>query len=307
MQPSDSRPTPLIEEETEDNCNGHFPRDPSPVPTEIIDLEPEPGLEPLPPPDWPQECRNLGISVHDYAYDAKVLKAPSIWKPPLLSLAIHDTHIRRPGAQDFQLDGMALYRLLEMGWVTEEEAKRYWTEEDCKRRDTYKNQPGGLGPLVVVPPRNRPTRKFRNELRNHWFPREEGDIPDSEIWQPDDLPDSWGGEGHWVLEDIALSNEHVAKKARLEADGDTDDKTYVATPLNTPQNSFTRTRSASAVEISPAREPSPVPTFFSQPVSSSKPTSPRPRSPRPKSPLQRTSQLGRRQRGLSRNDTILTL
>lgn len=83
---------------------------PSPVPTEIIDVEPE---------DFVSTSKRHGVKVRDFLLEPTTVRAPEVWVRPIQTLAQHDTYIRRPhSAQYYSLSGKSLWRLLKIGWVS---------------------------------------------------------------------------------------------------------------------------------------------------------------------------------------------
>ncbi|CAL1702964.1 unnamed protein product [Somion occarium] len=198
------------------------PCPPSPVPTEIIELEPSPDV------DHVDACVENGIKVRDFAYenlpDSCVIA--HVWRNPINILAIHDRGIRRPSRHArYRLDGMNLYRLLESGWVTEKEAKMYWQKADWEAMEQYKARPGRAQVLLMSPEREKPTKRYRLlVMKANEDPDRE--IPDSEIWMPDDEPGMWDGEGDTVIgkklpEPLRPvhadpQDAHIAKKRKLD-------------------------------------------------------------------------------------------
>ena len=304
----------------QDKLDSDKAREPSPVPTEIIEVEQD--------IDFIQECKDAGIAVHDYIDESAGLAAPSVWTGALSALALHDTHIRRPENKSYQVDGMSLYRLREIGWVTDAEADLYWREVDWERLNKYRNRPGGPAPFTVVPKRNLPFRVLRNAIRQEMFPSKAGDTPDEKIWQPEDTVDNWDGEGDYTLprhkrQEVTetiwkafpslAEDNHVDKKRRCtqeEDAGDTDYETAQETPLNSPRGSPRRSHTkTSSKTTTPTRSPTSRPTSLSQPT----PSPSRPHSSRRRAgasqPLRRTERLtsipqGRR---LMRSETMLRL
>lgn len=180
---------------------------PSPVPTEIIDIEGE---------DFTRTAKQYGAKVRDFAYEepkAGVSTIPELWRNPFMSLLCHDMHIRRPLDSAFECSGKMLYRLLDVGLVTEEEAKRHWTPVDWQRMKVYTERPQGPYPYCVGMKRPNPSRSYRVAARMQFYGDPlPSDVPDSAIFMPEDGPNMW--EGDEATEEMG----QLAKKRRLESE-----------------------------------------------------------------------------------------
>ena len=181
---------------------------PSPAPTEIVDIE---------GPDFVRTSKAHGVKVRDFAYeepreDMEVV--PEVWHNPFVSLLHHDMHIRRPYEPNFELSAKLLYRLLDTGMVTEEEAKRHWTPVDWQRLKVYKERPQGPYPYRVGTKRPRPSRDFRIAARLQYFgDPSPSDVPDSDVYMPEDGPVVWEGDN-----DTAEEMAQMAKRRRLDGE-----------------------------------------------------------------------------------------
>ncbi|EKM51014.1 uncharacterized protein PHACADRAFT_32058 [Phanerochaete carnosa HHB-10118-sp] len=170
------------------NTIGDEPADPpSPVPTEIIDVEAE---------DFVRTAQSYGVKVRDYAVELPtppLPKVPEMWKNSFFTLLAHDMHIRRPKDPSFFVSGRILRRLLDTGFVTQEEADAYWTREDHKSLEEYDKRPYGPYPYVIGFRRPKPTAAYRVSARKAVYgePRR-GDIPDKHFKVPND--GTWGGD-----------------------------------------------------------------------------------------------------------------
>jgi hypothetical protein len=211
------------------------PIPPSPVPTEIIDIEAE---------DFVRTSKAHGVKVRDYALEppARALSpVPEVWKDPFLTLLAHDMHIRRPRDRDFFLSGRILRRLLDSGYVTQREADAYWTEEDRRLLAEFDRRPPY--PYVTdFKTRPKPTAAWRVEARKlfHGDPAP-GDIPEVHFEVPD-LGEWAGDEGVRAFGQMRkrLRDEALAKGRLLML------KTqpmigldYFAPPPDTPEPRFT--------------------------------------------------------------------
>ncbi|KAL6306532.1 hypothetical protein BKA93DRAFT_748257 [Sparassis latifolia] len=198
---------PAVNTDTDADAD-YLRRYPSPVATEIVETYEEPTSE-----ERIAALKDLGIKVHDFAYEpvSKKLRAPEVWRNPLHSLAIHDTYIRVAPDQrpTYQLPGKLLRRLLDLNWVTREEANRYWTLEDWKNLEQYDALPNGPYPYRLAPPSRKPSSAYRRFLRKSVYPPQATDRLEEEIYVPPDEPDMDEGPGNDVLE------AHEAKMQEL--------------------------------------------------------------------------------------------
>ncbi|TCD61893.1 hypothetical protein EIP91_007797 [Steccherinum ochraceum] len=221
---------------------------PSPTSTEIIDVESE---------DFMRTAQRHGVKVRDYAVEASSLPTPPPVKEywdPLLTLLRHDVFVRRPGVPANFILPKDLWRLLDSGWVTEEEAERNWDAEDWEMMKSYRDQPGGPYTYVVGTPRTKPTAALRISLRKSAFPPYPGDKPDEDIFTPDDEPGMWDGDGdegaETETEDEApeesqnVGYSHLAKKRKVVSEGSRDTKgplsllqRFVSAPFMSPSPS----------------------------------------------------------------------
>lgn len=158
---------------------------PSPTSTDIIDVESE---------DFTRTARRHGVKVRDFAYEPKsALPAKEYWDP-LTSLLRHDIHIRRRSLGTYHISGKDLCRLLETGWVQNEEAERNWSAADWEMMKAYRDQPGRPYAYIVGFSRGMPTADVRKKMRMAAFPSRPFDIPDEEIFVPEDEPGMWPGK-----------------------------------------------------------------------------------------------------------------
>ncbi|GJE90674.1 hypothetical protein PsYK624_068180 [Phanerochaete sordida] len=183
---------------------------PSPVPTEIIDIEAE---------DFVRTAQSYGVKVRDYAVEPPtppLPRIPEMWKNPFVTLLAHDMHIRRPRDASFWLSGRILRRLLDIGFVTQEEADVYWTLEDHRLLKEYDQKPQSPYPYVVGYRRPKPTAAYRVAARKAFYgsPRS-GDIPEAYFTVPDG---TWEGDAESRrLEKQARENRMKALRMGLAA------------------------------------------------------------------------------------------
>ncbi|RPD53953.1 hypothetical protein L226DRAFT_525857 [Lentinus tigrinus ALCF2SS1-7] len=255
---------------------------PSPVPTEIVDDTPEKSGEEL-----VEAAKAAGVKVRDFAYEPvpkppRDPRAPEFWTKALENLILHDRYIRRhpTEAESIRLPGKILYRLLALGWVTQEEAEHNWREGDWKAVAEYTSRPNGPYPVCIPKSHKKPTAAYRALLRTESFLTLEDDVPEECIYVPPDEPGMDNGlqrppisvfglplaahptpvldsshhpaTGH---RDAAGNDVHVDKRRRVSAPG-----TPSATPSAGPSRTLSRTlsRSASSQCLSASRSGTPV-------------------------------------------------
>lgn len=191
--------------------SGEVSSPPSPVPTEIIDIEAE---------DFVRTAQRHGVKVRDYATDPPASPLPRVaelWLNPFHTLLVHDMHIRRPAERDFCLPGKLLRRLLDLGYVTQKEADAYWTEEDQALLKEYDERPAGHYPYVIASKRPKPTAAYRVSARKMFYGEAQpGDIPDACIDIPED--GVWeGDEESWAFARLMKQerDKHPVKGRRI--------------------------------------------------------------------------------------------
>ncbi|OSX62725.1 hypothetical protein POSPLADRAFT_1046131 [Postia placenta MAD-698-R-SB12] len=148
-----------------------------------------------------------GIKVRDYG--AEVIPSdprdPEMWDYPIQALVRHDVHIRRnpSNKNPMNLSGKTLWRLLDSGLVTQEEAVHNWTAEDWQAMNAYKTRPSGPSPYQVC---NlvRPTASYREHMRLDFVPPLKDDKQEHEIFVPPDVPGMDEGD--------AVGRPHYAPK-----------------------------------------------------------------------------------------------
>ncbi|KAI0804738.1 hypothetical protein BC629DRAFT_1590971 [Irpex lacteus] len=231
------------------------PDPPSPAPTEIVDIE---------GPDFVRTSKEYGVKVRDFAYEDPrpgVSAAAEVWHNPFVTLLHHDMHIRRPYEPNYELSPKSLHRLLDIGLVTEEEAKRHWTPVDWQRLKVYRARPQGPYPYRVAMKRIRPSRNFRTACRLEYFgDPSPSDIPESEIYIPEDGPEVWEGD-----EATAEEMARMAKRRRLNGE----DRGKISAKIAT-----TATAPAAKPKSSSRPQPSSPPPSQSQPVEFSQVSNP---------------------------------
>ncbi|KAI0631403.1 hypothetical protein C8Q77DRAFT_1074499 [Trametes polyzona] len=165
------------------------PRPPSPAQTEIIEDVDE-GSD-----ICMEKAKALGVKVRDFAYEplpaGRDRRAPEIWCDPLEALIMHDQYIRVAPrrAENLRPSGKHLYRLLALGWVTQEEAERHWRDEDWKAVKEYGDRPLGAYPFRIPAGSKKPTASYRAALRLDKHIPASDDLPEDQVYVPPDEPD----------------------------------------------------------------------------------------------------------------------
>lgn len=105
------------------------------MPTEII------------PPDLTQEeivvdIQQSGIKVRDFAYEEfpVELRAPELFDP-ILGWHVYEAVLDNPSPKRSPLNGKHLRRLLDLGWVSEEEDANRWQEKDREALEKFDSRP----------------------------------------------------------------------------------------------------------------------------------------------------------------------
>ncbi|KAK0204721.1 hypothetical protein DFS33DRAFT_1322304 [Desarmillaria ectypa] len=116
-------------------------RTPSPVPTEVIEDDPE---------DIAQVLERNGIEVRDYAYEATTEPVAETFDA-LTGISeyehrLNDTHPTRP-----HIKGKTLHRLLETGYISLEEATTRCQSQDMSALAEYRASPNVSYPWRVLP------------------------------------------------------------------------------------------------------------------------------------------------------------
>ena len=197
-----SQPPPLIPlipllklKGDNDAAHEESPAPPSPVPTEIVDNVPE---------DYVRTAKSFGIKVRDFAYEPQrpTTSVPKeVWVDPWRTLVVHDQHVKCQENPKYQLSGKFLRRLLDVGFVTEEEAKHNWTEVDKERLKDWDDGGFGARGYIISKHRGKPTVAARERMRVAIF----GDrsTRKTELYAPPDTPD--------LLDDEKMVDEFISE------------------------------------------------------------------------------------------------
>ncbi|KAH9915592.1 uncharacterized protein BXZ73DRAFT_106143 [Epithele typhae] len=161
---------------------------PSDADTEII--EPEKSNE---------ECIaaavEAGVKVRDYAYQRPknpVAPAPEIWWSPLSTLIAYDRYLRLSAGYclpEMVPTGKVLYHLRAAGWISAAEADWNWSKADKERVAAYADRPQGPYSVVIPAHIKRPTRAYRAALLRAIHHPSQDDVPEKQIYIPEDEPD----------------------------------------------------------------------------------------------------------------------
>ncbi|TFY61988.1 hypothetical protein EVJ58_g4159 [Rhodofomes roseus] len=158
---------------------------PSPVPTEIDDT--------MTQAEHIEAAKDMGVKVRDFAYEPSSLApVPEPWRKPLHTLAVHDRYLRASKHKGiFKLPGKLLWRLIDSGLVTQEEALLNWTQEDREACTAYATRPRGPYPYTM-PTVRKPTAEYRRRLCRAIYGAAKDDVPEELIYMPpntDDMDD----------------------------------------------------------------------------------------------------------------------
>lgn len=156
----------------------------SPSATEVVDHD---------GPDFVRTAKALGIKVRDFAHEPpkpNAMPSPELFSGPFYLLLFLDVHYRRPWDEAYFLCGKNLRRLLDIGYVSEEEKEKYWTERDKRILAQYDTKP--KYPYIIChPDRKLPKREFRIAMRKLVYGVVKDEVPDEQF----DIPDGeWEGD-----------------------------------------------------------------------------------------------------------------
>lgn len=182
----------------------HIPREPSPVPTLIIDEDQSVKVE---------RAKQEGVKVRDFALESTHASVHEVYCYAILDLANYDAYLRKRHSRPFVAKGLAisptgghgkvLRRLLDLGWITTEERERNFSEFDNDELEAYDDSPRAKYPWRAQKNLQQPSPLDR---RDNWmarFPPTSNDIPESSIFS----------SVTYTEED---ENEHRRKRAKQE-------------------------------------------------------------------------------------------
>jgi len=181
----------------------HYPREPSPVPTVVVDEEQSVKIE---------RAQREGVAVRDYAIEATNPPITEIYRYAILDLANYDAYLRKRHLHPFDTRGLTsptgghgkiLRRLLDLGWITAEERRKNFSKFDNDALKAYDNSPRSNYPWKRVRNLQQPSPLDR---RDNWmarYPPTPKDTPESLIFS----------SVSYTEED---ENEHRRKRAKQE-------------------------------------------------------------------------------------------
>lgn len=182
------QPTPTARKRKRSEMEGkpeppHIPREPSPVPTLIIDEDQSVKIE---------RAIQEGVKVRDFALESTHAPVPEVYRYADLDLANYDAYLRKRHLRPFAAKGLAmsptgghgkvLRRLLDLGWITAEERRKNFSKFDIDELEAYDNSPSAKYPWRALKDLQQPSPL---ERRDNWmarFPPTPNDTPESSIF-----------------------------------------------------------------------------------------------------------------------------
>ncbi|KAF9782419.1 hypothetical protein BJ322DRAFT_219622 [Thelephora terrestris] len=182
----------------------HYPREPSPVPTLVIDEEQSVKVE---------RAQKEGVKVRDYASGSTNPPVAEVYRYAVLDLANYDAYLRKRHLRPFVTRGLAisptgghgkvLRRLLDLGWITAEEQEKNFTKFDNNALQVYDNSPRAKYPWKALKNLQQPSPLDRRDNWTARFPPTPQDTLESSIFS----------SVTYTEED---ENEHRRKRAKQE-------------------------------------------------------------------------------------------
>lgn len=182
----------------------HYPREPSPVPTLVVDEEQSVKVE---------RAQQEGVKVRDYALGPTNPPVTEVYRYAVLDLANYDAYLRKRHLRPFNTraltisptggHGKVLRRLLDLGWITAEEREENFSKFDNDTLEAYDNSPCAKYPWKAPKGLQQPSPLDR---RDNWMARfhpTPQDTPESSIFS----------SVSYTEED---ENEHRRKRAKQE-------------------------------------------------------------------------------------------
>jgi hypothetical protein len=161
----------------------HYPREPSPVPTLIIDEEQSEKVE---------RAKRMGVKVRDYADESRLKPTPEVYRVAVHDLANWDAYLRKRHQSPFKERGLALgptgghgkvlRRLLTLGWITEEERRENFQPRDTAALEAYDNSPSSHYPWRMPHNLDKPTPLDRRDNWRSKFRPHDDDVPERLIF-----------------------------------------------------------------------------------------------------------------------------
>jgi len=182
----------------------HYPREPSPVPTLVVDEEQSVKVE---------KAEREGVRVRDFAIGSTNPPVTEVYRYAVIDLANYDCYLRKRHLHPFATRGLAisptgshgkiLRRLLDLGWITAEERERNFTKFDNDALEVYDNSPSAKYPWKAPKNLQQPSPLDRRDNRMARFPPTPQDTLESLIFS----------SVTYTEED---ENEHRRKRAKQE-------------------------------------------------------------------------------------------
>jgi hypothetical protein len=182
----------------------HYPREPSPVPTLVVDEDQSVKVE---------RAEKEGVKVRDYALESTNPPVTEVYRYAILDLANYDALLRKRHLRPFVSRGLAisptgghgkvLRRLLDLGWITREEQEKNFTKFDKDALEVYDSSPRAKYPWKAPNNLRQPSPLDRRDNWRARFPPTTQDIPESSIFS----------SVTYTEED---ENEHRRKRAKQE-------------------------------------------------------------------------------------------
>jgi len=182
----------------------HYPREPSPTPTLVVDEEQSIKVE---------RAQKEGVKVRDYALQPTTPPVAEVYRYAVLDLAHYDAYLRKRHLRPFDTRGLAisptgghgkiLRRLLDLGWITAEERENNFSKLDNDALEVYDNSLHAKYPWKAPKALQQPPPLDR---RDNWMARFQPthqDVPESSIFS----------SVSYTEED---ENEHRRKRAKQE-------------------------------------------------------------------------------------------
>lgn len=113
----------------------------------------------------------------------------------------------------FKLPGKLLWRLMDCGLVTPEEALRNWTQEDKDACLAYASRPSSPYPYIM-PPIRKPTAEYRRRICYAMYRPNKDDILEELIYMPPDTDDM--DDGTSEVPSAVLTMRDISSKFAVE-------------------------------------------------------------------------------------------
>lgn len=168
------QPPPTVRKRKHSEMQGkpelpHYPREPSPVPTLVVDEEQSVKIE---------RAEKAGVKIRDFALESINPPVTEVYRYAVLDLANYDAYLRKRHLSPFVTMGLAisptgshgkvLRRLLDLGWITPEEREKNFSKFDDDALDVYDSSPHARYPWKAPKNLQQPSPLDR---RDNWMAR----------------------------------------------------------------------------------------------------------------------------------------